>query len=258
VPPEGLIRLSEAARSLGYHVETLRLRIRRGELAASRGPHGTYYVTTAVMAGIGAPRRSNRQAFALEALEWTWVVLEQVADHDGASHFELLLIAQIHRNPSLNRALHHLLTVKRLCMAGLSSVEISGLTGLSTRHVRRLKRRELIQALDQAQKQAERALPPRFQEKNRRLAWRIVAGIQRRLDKAGFRYHRRPWQPDDTYTPRGRRPPAHKARKLFREEIRHLRDGGLSAGQVLAIQMVGIGQDELNELMLHGLPPARA
>jgi len=35
-----LMRLDEAARRLGCHVETLRIRVRDGRLAAVRGRHG--------------------------------------------------------------------------------------------------------------------------------------------------------------------------------------------------------------------------
>jgi excisionase family DNA binding protein len=40
----GLLKLDEAARQLGCHVETLRVHIRDGRLTAVRGPHGAYYL----------------------------------------------------------------------------------------------------------------------------------------------------------------------------------------------------------------------
>src|SRR5579872_964173 len=39
-----LIKLDAAARRLGCHVETLRLKIRSGKLHAVRGPHGAYFI----------------------------------------------------------------------------------------------------------------------------------------------------------------------------------------------------------------------
>jgi hypothetical protein len=46
-----------------------------------------------------------------------------------------------------------------------------------------------------------------------------------------------------------------KARELDEAEVRHLLHAGLSTAQVDAIKRVGIGADELNELILNGLPP---
>jgi len=255
---KGMVKLSEAAKLLSYHVETLRLRIRRGQLAAVRGAHGTYYVSREAVAALSPPRRSDRRSYALEALEWTWTVLEVMTDDDGASHYELSLIAQVKRRPALNPFLYRLLTVKRLRLVGLSSAEISDMSGISARQVRRLAAHHLGTVLDRLQDVAERTPPAVLLEKNRRRARKVVAGIQRRLQAAGFRYHRRPRQPGDYFVPRGRPAPAHKADTLFPEEIRRLRDGGLSDQQIAAIQLVGIGQDELNELILNGLPPEPA
>jgi len=249
----GMVKLSEAAELLGYHVETLRLRIRRGELTAVRGPHGTYYVSREAVAALSPPRRSDRRPYSLEALEWTWVVLEVMTEDEGASHYELSLIAQVKRDPTLNPFLHRLLTVKRLRIAGLSSVEISDMTAISARQVRRLSAHHLGTVLDRLQDVTERTPPAVLLERYRRRARKVVAGIQRRLEAAGFRYHRRPRQRGDYFIP-ARAAPAHKADKLFPEEIRRLKDGGLSDLQIAAIQLVGIGQDELNELILNGLP----
>ncbi len=41
-----LIKLDAAASKLGCHVETLRIRIRSGQLKAHRGPHGAYFLRT--------------------------------------------------------------------------------------------------------------------------------------------------------------------------------------------------------------------
>jgi hypothetical protein len=44
-----LVKLDEVAHQLGCHVETLRLRVRRGGLKAVRGPHGAHYVSRAAV-----------------------------------------------------------------------------------------------------------------------------------------------------------------------------------------------------------------
>lgn len=250
----GLVKLSEAARALGYHVETLRLRIRRGELAAVRGAHGSYYVSREAVAALSPPRRSDRRSYPLEALDWTWELLEVMTYDDGASHYELSLIAQVKRNPASNPFLHRLVTVKRLRAARLSTAEISEMSGISPRQVRRMSAHDLGTVLDRLQDSAERTPPAVLVERYRRRARKVVAQIQRRLEAAGFRYHRRPRQLGDYFIPE-RAAPAHKADHLFPEEIRRLKDGGLSDRQIAAIRLVGIGQDELNELILHGLPP---
>jgi hypothetical protein len=120
---------------------------------------------------------------------------------------------------------------------------------ISARHVRRLVQRNLADALEDA------AIDLKSRERARilRAARRTVFDLQHRLEETGFRYHRRPWQPNDLFTPRGRRAPAHMAKRLFAEEIRHLHDAGLTDDEISAIQRVGIGQDELHELIMRGL-----
>ena len=265
-----LIKLSVAAAAAGLHVETLRLRIRRGELAAVRGPHGAYFLTRAVVAAIRPPTRSARRSVAVESLEWTWLALAQRAEAQGATRNQQLAIDRIQSDPTLSKGLHRLFTVQRLRIAGLSSAEIADLTGVSRRHVRRLTRQSLTRSLelglrrrardlhgdsdedDEEEDDLEGRLHQRFVARESRSARRIVAGIQRRLEESGFRYHQRPRQPRDMFIPK-RLAPAHKMSKLDRETIRHLLDGGLSAEEVSAIRLVGIGQDELNELVLRSL-----
>src|ERR1700730_1858880 len=94
----GLIKLSEAARRLGYHVETLRLRVRRGEVEATRGPHGAYYLTQAAFASFGPPARSASRKLALDSFAWTWVTLEQNLEDQGAGRDALRLLAEVSRD----------------------------------------------------------------------------------------------------------------------------------------------------------------
>lgn len=266
----GLVKISEAARTLGFHVETLRLRVRQGELTATRGAHGAYYLTAATIAAISPPRRYARREFALESLDWSWLALGQLAHDEGASVSQVRAVGLIRRNPALAGPRHHLFTVKRLRLAGLTSAEIAALTGLTRRQVRRLTQRSLKDSLEYRRIKADDADPYDEEEEDRadlesllnlrlrrrikRSARRIVADIQRRLREAGFQYHHRPKQHSDVFilqTP----PPAFKVKKLAPEIIRRLWDGGLSTKQIEAIELVGIGQDELNELILNGLPP---
>ena len=266
-----LIKLGAAADALGFHIETLRVRIRRGELAAVRGAHGAYYLTPAQMASISPPRRSARRPVALESLDWTWYALARAAEKEGANYSQLTAIGRVRLDPALAPILHRLFTVKRLRLADLSSSEIADLTGLSARHVRRLTRLSLVRRLQHRRRRADRdldieddeetdpgddlekSLHERLERRSTRAARRIVAGIQRRLEESGFRYHQRPQQPLDVFVLK-RSPPAFKVKALEPEVIRHLLDRGLSRSQVDAIGLVGIGQDELNELILRGLP----
>ena len=276
-PDDRLIKLSEAARRLGFHVETLRLRIRQGQLAAVRGPHGQYYVSPAAMAAIEAPKRSARRAIDVDSLEWTWYALEQVADRQGASYAQLRVIGEVRRNPALSKSLHRLFTVKRLRIAHLSSAEIAYATGLSPRQVRRLSARRIKQSLEQVLRSRHRLddgtydldqevsedaledlLQARLQRRQASAVRPLVEEIQRRLKQRGFRYQHRIPQFGDTFVPRGEPARAIKVYNLPRDVARHLLDGGLSAEQIDAIRLVGIGQDELNELILRGLPPGPA
>jgi hypothetical protein len=82
------------------------------------------------------------------------------------------------------------------------------------------------------------------------------------LEAEGFRYHRlplaiagrrrfwrfRPVNPDEPQ-------PAHKVKRLTADERRALRRGGLSEDQIEAVSLVGMGADEVHELMIRGLEP---
>ena len=191
---------------------------------------------------------------------------------------EVGLVAEIMRDPTLDRVLYRLMTVKRLRVAGLRSTEIAELLGLSARQVRRLTRRDLrlvLQELvrdpwleewddpteaplpdqDEAADEALERIKDRRDRRNWRSSHRVVAEIQLRLAASGFQRHRRAPQPDDTFVVSGRGAAAFKVKELSGAVIQRLLDGGLSQEQVMAIQGSGIGADELNELILHGLPP---
>ncbi|MDQ6720754.1 MAG: hypothetical protein M3003_08165, partial [Candidatus Dormibacteraeota bacterium] len=49
--------------------------------------------------------------------------------------------------------------------------------------------------------------------------------------------------------------PAHKVKRLTSDERRALRRAGLSEDQIAAVSLVGMGADEVHELMVRGLEP---
>ncbi len=229
------------------------------------------------MAAIAPPKRSARRAIDVDSLEWSWYALEQVADRQGASYAQLHVIAEVRRTPALSKSLHRLFTVKRLRIAGLTSAEIADVTGLSQRQVRRLSGRRIKQSLEQVlrsryrlddgtydpdeevfESQLEDLLQARLRRRNQSSVRPLVEEIQRRLEQQGFRYQHRIPQFGDIFVPRGQPARAIKVHSLPRDIVRHLLDGGLSDEQIAAIRLVGIGQDELNELILNGLPPRPA
>ncbi|HEX6487896.1 MAG TPA: hypothetical protein VF137_03335 [Candidatus Dormibacteraeota bacterium] len=243
------MKLSEAAAQLGCHIETLRLRVRRGELPARRGPHGTYYIANSVLVGLAPPLRPGRRELDLDLLEWTWDGLAQRAEDLGAGDHELELIDRIRWQPELSPELHRLLTVQRLRLAGVSSGQIAGLVGVSDRQVRRLSRRRLVDALEDAGERLRR----RAQVAELTRARRLVRELERRLEEAGLASHRRRRRRGDWGTPPGGRVRAFRVWKIDAEMARHLRAVGVSDEQMEAIRLVGIGADEVNALLLAGL-----
>jgi len=250
--PEGeLIKLSEAARQLGCHIETLRLRVRRGELAVVRGALGTYYLTSTTLAELRPPRPFRSRVFNPESLEWSWQLLEKQLPAEGRSRQDVLgLIARVRENPELDRRLYRLLAVKRLRAAGLRSSEIALHIGISTRQVRRLAGQNLVAGIARALMREQ----ARKRARVVREARAIVADLQRQLEATGFQRHRRLPSWPYSAVPPGR--PGLAFKKVWPEDaetIRYLRQAGLSKEQIEAIQLAGIGADELNELVVQGL-----
>lgn len=260
--PDRPIKLTDAARQLRCHVETLRIRIRDGRLKATHGPHGAYYVTWHDLAALPRPgeKPPTRQPTTAE-LEAAWDRAERYLERNrGALAQELKLFRQIRADPGNNRRLHHLISVNRLSALGLNSGQIASMVGISTRHARRLVNKRPLDALrrDLATIRSRRAAL--------QAACRLVDQLRRQLEEEGFRYHRRPlqatggrrwwrFQPINPDEPQ----PAHKVKGLTPDEVRALRWAGLTDEQIDAMSLVGIGTDEVNELMLHGYRyPARA
>lgn len=168
--PLRLVKLDKAAGRLGCHVETLRLHIRTGRLAATRGPHGAYYVDAEHLASYPRPHRGwpAPRKFSGEELERSWALVEGVLPKARAwRDRELALVDELHSDADRNRRLYRLVSVHRLRRLGLTFSQIADELGITSRHARRLiaaspflaLRRELVRrdkALAQADAQEAR------------------------------------------------------------------------------------------------------
>lgn len=72
VPDRRLLKLEAAARRLDCHIETLRIRIRRGELQAYRGAHGAYFVKADSVERLLARNAHGVRAPTPKDLETAW------------------------------------------------------------------------------------------------------------------------------------------------------------------------------------------
>lgn len=251
------IKLSDAARRLGCHVETLRLRIRARELRGTRGPHGAYYVSREDLAALPRPGQhsSPPPQPTPDEVEASWDQLERYLEKTrlGLTR-ELKLFKQIRAEPTRSRKLYRVLVVNRLGRAGMSFRAIAAELGISTRQVRRLAERRPLDAL-RRDLQTIRSNRQALLE-----ARRLVDKLRAGLEAEGFRYHRlplaaagrrrfwrfRPINPDEPQ-------PAHKVKRLTPDERRALRRSGLSEDQIDAVSLVGMGADEVHELMIRGI-----
>lgn len=161
----GLVKLDEAARRLGCHVETLRVHIRAGRLIAIRGPHGAYYLDARDVAMYPRPQRGwpKPREFSGRQLGQSWSLIEGTLPKAMAwRDRELDLVEVLRAHPERNRRLYRLLSVHRLRRLGLTFSQIAAELGITPRHARRLiaasvflaLRRELVRR-DKAQARAE-------------------------------------------------------------------------------------------------------
>lgn len=255
------VKLSDAARRLGCHVETLRLRIRAGQLKATRGPHGAYFVSRKELALLPRPGQPPPRALApqptRDEVEASWDQMEHYLAKTGLGlPRELKLFRQVRGEPTSNRKLYRVIAVNRLGRAGMSFPAIARELGISTRQVRRLAKRR---PLDSLRRDLETIRSRRYALMEARS---LVDKLRAGLEAEGFRYHRlplaiagrrrfwrfRPINPDEPQ-------PAHKVKRLTPDERRALRRGGLSEDQIEAVSLVGMGADEVHELMVRGLEP---
>jgi len=230
--------------------------VRAGELKATRGPHGAYYVSRVDLAALPRPgqRPPSPPQPQPEEVEASWDQMEQYLEKGrlGLTR-ELKLFRQVRADPASNRKLYRLIAVNRLGRAGMRFPAIAAELGISARQVRRLAERRPLDAFRrdlQTIRSRRDALP------------RLVNKLRAGLEAEGFRYHRlplaiagrrrfwrfRPINPDEPQ-------PAHKVKRLTSDERRALRRSGLSEDQIDAISLVGMGTDEVHELMLRGTGP---
>ena len=234
-----LVKLSEAARRLGCHVETLRIRVRKGQLKAIRGPHGAYYIPQRAVLSLSTVRRARPRVVltaSVQARSWK-LVERELTDQERA------VLRAVARDPNRNQPLYRLASVHRLVALGLGFDQIGEELGISVRHARRLDTRRLRPALSRARMQdkarKERVTNPR----------QVVAALRNELEASGFERHKivRP-RPSGTMEPTT----AFTIKKLMPDEIQGLRAAGLTEEQIQAVKQVGIGTDELNTLLVRG------
>ena len=188
-----------AARRLGCHVETLRIRVRNGRLPAVRGAHGAYYVSEEALAALPPlDRRISSEAAPTPAeRERSWELVEQQVTRSRLAD----------RSPFL------------------------------------AVRKALFNKTTRADAEA------------RRRARRIVAELRARLLAGGFQPHLDTGR-DATWWPAAKEDqprPAFTEPKLSSSDRRYLQAAGLSEAQIDAIATVGLGTDELQELLLRGI-----
>lgn len=272
-----LIKLEAAARQVGCHVETLRLRIRSGQLWAVRGPHGAYFIRFVDFLQLHA-RASPVPLAPLEAdLEQAWRkarlrAREQLGGErdertyvpssrrrysrraarkygrirsqpEPAKELQTLVIFldALKKNPKLHAGAYRLLLSQGLSAMEFPPKQIAAALGISERHARRLAR---ISEIGETVYRAAR----RWGDREAR---QLVVELRQQLATEGLRYHRSsgasgtPVHPD---RPR----PAFIMTRLTHDELRGLQRAGLSDEQIWAITLVGIGSDELNQLLLRG------
>jgi hypothetical protein len=242
-----LLKLDQVAELLGCHVETLRLRVRAGRLKAIRGPHGAYFISSRSLRGLRVRKRLPRQRRppTAENLQVGWRAVERRLRRAPAAHDEVLpFLEALKINRTINLGAYRLVCAGGLHELGINVDDIAFELGVSARHARRLIGKDPGVAVAKA---AHRWAPVE--------ARRIVSALRAQLQAEGIRFHqwvmrgrRRIGPPTHPDRPR----PAFKVKRLLQDEMAGLRRAGLSPEQVWAINIVGLGSDELNELLLRG------
>ena len=166
-----MVRLDEAARRLGCHVETLRIRVRDGRLQATRGPHGGYYVAERDLEELPVPRRGwpPRRTFNRSQIESSWELVDAILSPAKEwSKRELALVGELRANPAANIRLYRLISVHRLRRLGRAVEDVGEELGISARHARRLFGRRVFIALRRHLTRGDRAQAKRERELARR------------------------------------------------------------------------------------------
>jgi hypothetical protein len=242
-----LLKLDDVAKRLGCHIETLRLRIRSGTLKAIRGPRGAYFISARSLRHLRVRTRPvrERRAPTVEEMNVAWRATERRLRRAPAARDEVVpFLEALKVNRTINLGAHRLVCARGLHGLGFSANDIAAHLAVSARHARRLIGKDPGVAVAKA---AHRWAPVE--------ARRIVSALRAQLQDEGIRFHK--------WVMRGRRrigPPTHpdrprpafKVTRLLQDERVGLRRAGLSPEQVWAINIVGLGSDELNELLLRG------
>lgn len=243
-----LIKLDVAAKRLGCHIETLRLRIRTGRLQAVRGPHGAYFISVRSYLGVRVrkPAARIRGRPTAEERDTAWEAAAKRVRRQPRAYEELIPFLQALKvTPSVNMRAYRIVCAHGLRELGFDVENIAAELGVSARHARRLIRKELAEAMVKA--------AHRWAQADAR---RLVGELRAALIGEGFRFHRWVMRGErlagpPTHPDRPR--PAFKVTALTHQEKISLRKAGLSDQQVWAIGIVGLGSDELNELILRGV-----
>jgi len=281
VGDRGVIKLEAAAERLDCHIETLRIRIRSGQLKAYRGPHGAYFIRTESLERLLERNARGLRAPTSKDLELAWrrsrlrlgeeLARKRVRDEPRHAEIErqweegkIRHWSAIHRvdqvpdqyqmivpflqilkaDPDVHRAVYRLLLGQGLGSLGFGSKQVAPMLGVSQRQARRLvHKREIATAVFRA----ARHWAPRRAE-------RLLDELRSQLQADGSVFHRMT-TPRSLWWRRFRREgsqPAFITKKLNRDEVMGLRRSGLSDEQIWAITVVGIGSDELNQLLIRG------
>ncbi|MGA8866931.1 MAG: hypothetical protein WB510_08175 [Candidatus Sulfotelmatobacter sp.] len=242
-----LLKLDDVAKRLGCHIETLRLRVRSGRLKAIRGPHGAYFISARSLRVLRVRTRPPRQRRTptAEDLNVAWRAMERRLRRTPAAHEELVpFLVALKVDRTINLGTYRLVCARGLHDLDFKADDIAAQLGVSARHARRLIGKDPGVAVLKA---AHGWAPVE--------ARRIVSALRAELQAEGIRFHkwvmrgsRRIGPPTHPDRPR----PAFKVKRLLQDESAGLRRAGLSPEQVWAISIVGLGSDELNELLLRG------
>ena len=188
---------------------------------------------------------SQRRTPTAADLDVAWRAMETRLRRTPAAHEELVpFLEALKVNRTVNLGAYRLVCARGLHELGFNADDIAARLGVSARHARRLIGKDPGVSLA---KSAHRWAPIE--------ARRIVRALRAQLQAEGIRFHK--------WVMRGRRrigPPTHpdrprpafKVKRLQPDERAGLRRAGLSSEQVWAINIVGLGSDELNELLLRG------
>jgi len=166
-----MVRLDEAARRLGCHVETLRIRVRDGRLQAVRGPHGAYYVAERDLVELPVPRRGwpPQRTFTRSQIESSWELVDAILSPAKEwSKREMALVRELRASRAANIRLYRLISVHRLCRLGLAFEDIGEELGITARHARRLFARRVFIALRRHLTRGDRAAAKHERELIRR------------------------------------------------------------------------------------------